>query len=64
MGAGSRIGGRNMILTVLVIYIGVRIGVPVWFYVACGVLMVIQAAKLGCAIRNFIQKVKNKQRNV
>ena len=53
-----------MILTVLVIYIGVRIGVPVWFYVACGVLMVIQAAKLGCAIRNFIQKVKNKQRNV
>lgn len=30
-----------MIKTILLMYIGYKIGVPVWFYIVCGVLIAI-----------------------
>ena len=39
-----------MIITILLFYLGLYIGVPVWYYIVCGILFVIQGIKLGMKI--------------
>ena len=39
-----------MISTILLFYLGLYIGVPVWYYIVCGILFVIQGIKLGMKI--------------
>ena len=41
-----------MISTILLFYLGLYIGVPVWYYIVCGFLFVIQGIKLGMKIGN------------
>ncbi len=39
-----------MICVALLIYIGICIGAPVWYYIGCGIMLVYQGVQLGIKI--------------
>ena len=40
-----------MLRVVLMIYLGMQIGVPVWYYIICGLILFIEAIKIGVQIQ-------------
>lgn len=51
-----RVGGIQMITVLLMIYLGVQPSVPIWYYIICVLMMIIQAIKPGIEIQKNIEK--------
>lgn len=45
-----------MLTVLLMIYLGVQLSVPTWYYIICVLMMIIQAVKLGIEIQKSIEK--------
>lgn len=45
-----------MLTVLLMIYLGMQLNVPAWYYIICVLMMIIQAVKLGIEIQKSIEK--------
>ena len=45
-----------MLTVLLMIYLGVQPSVPIWYYIICVLMMIIQAIKPGIEIQKNIEK--------
>lgn len=50
------IRGDTMLTVLLMIYLGLQLSVPSWYYIICVLMMIIQAVKLGIKIKKNIEQ--------
>lgn len=50
------IRGDTMLTVLLMIYLGLQLSVPSWYYIICVLMMIIQAVKLGIKIQKNIEQ--------
>lgn len=46
-----------MLTVLLMIYLGVQLSVPTWYYIICVLMMIIQAVKLGIEIQKVLKRI-------